>query len=203
MKLTNNDIQFIDRYLEQSGIKYADIRYEMTDHVATALEGMEGSFYDNFKDYMLQHKKELLNSNSKFTKAAGKRARRMLLHNILRPLTLVIFILFFTVLKSLINYFSQIMVLELYSGIYVFLMIAVILYYKYFSTRYHKYSIIDRLKAIMFTTLYVLFVLVKPERLIENVNFIIAYYSSLSAFFVSSFIGYKALVDKYKLQYND
>lgn len=203
MKLTNQDIRFIDKYLEESGVKYADIRYEMTDHVASALEEMEGSFYDSFKSYMLQHKKELLNSNSKFTKAAGKRAWRMMMHSLVRPLTLVIFILFFTLLKNLSNYFSQIQVLELYSSIYVILMIAVILYYKYFSTRYHKYSIIDKLKATLFTTLYIVFVLVKPERFIENENFIIAYYSFLSAFFVSSFIGYKTLVDKYKLQYND
>jgi len=203
MKLTKQDIQFIDKYLKESGVKYVDIRYEMTDHVATALEGMEGSFYESFKSYMLQHKKELLNSNSKFTKAAGKRAIKIMLQNILKPLTVVVFIVFFTALTIIVNYFSQIQALEVYSQIYVLLMLSVILYYKYFSTRYHKYSIIDKLKAIMFTTLYIVFVLVRPEGLIDDVNVIITYYSLLSAFFVSSFIGYKTLVDKYKLQYND
>ena len=148
MKLTKQDIHFIDKYLEQSGIKYVDIRYEMTDHIATALEGMEGSFYDNFKSYMLQHKKELLNSNSKFTKAAGRRAIKMMLANLFRPVMLVIFVLFFIILKGLIYYFPHVGMLEAYSVMYLFLMLVVVLQFKYFSARYHKYSVIDKLKTV-------------------------------------------------------
>jgi hypothetical protein len=64
MKLTAENIQFIDNYLKNSEVIYYDIRMEMLDHVATAVEQkMEAEnldFYDAFKSYMLVHKKEVL-----------------------------------------------------------------------------------------------------------------------------------------------
>lgn len=56
MKLTDKEIRFIDTYLNNSGIVYEDIRFEMTDHVATAMEAMEGDFYENFREYMIANK---------------------------------------------------------------------------------------------------------------------------------------------------
>ena len=38
MKLTLQDIQFIANYLKNSEVIYYDIRMEMLDHVATAVE---------------------------------------------------------------------------------------------------------------------------------------------------------------------
>jgi hypothetical protein len=67
MNLTKEEIQFIDTYLLKSEVFYVDIRQEMIDHVATAVEAMmaeEGlDFYDAFKAYMVVHKKELLKNN--------------------------------------------------------------------------------------------------------------------------------------------
>lgn len=83
MQVTDNQIKFIDQYLENSGIKYLDIRYEMTDHVATVLEEKEGDFYDEFKAYMALHKKELLESNNKFSKIARNKATKLLFGNLL------------------------------------------------------------------------------------------------------------------------
>lgn len=67
MKLTPQKLQFIDNYLKNSEVIYYDIRMEMLDHVATAVEQkMEVEnldFYDAFKSYMVVHKKELLKGN--------------------------------------------------------------------------------------------------------------------------------------------
>uniref|UniRef100_UPI00404A33A1 hypothetical protein n=1 Tax=Flavobacterium sp. TaxID=239 RepID=UPI00404A33A1 len=67
MKLSTQDIQFIDTYLTNSGVFYADIRMEMLDHVASAVEKkMENEsieFYDAFKDYMVMNKKIILKNN--------------------------------------------------------------------------------------------------------------------------------------------
>ncbi len=67
MKLTTQDLQFIDNYLTNSGVFYADIRMEMLDHVASAVEKkMEAEdliFYDAFKDYMVENKTELMKNN--------------------------------------------------------------------------------------------------------------------------------------------
>ncbi|MBV7269185.1 hypothetical protein [Winogradskyella luteola] len=44
MKLSENDIQTIDRYLKDKGIGYWDIRLEMTDHIACEMESKNGSY---------------------------------------------------------------------------------------------------------------------------------------------------------------
>lgn len=53
MRLSKENIQFIDNYLKNSGVSYFDIRMEMLDHVATAVEQkmtVENlDFYDAFK----------------------------------------------------------------------------------------------------------------------------------------------------------
>lgn len=83
-KLTKDQIQFIDTYLKKSDVIYDDIRLEMVDHVATAIEtelsqDEDKEFYDVFKAFMVKHKKELLDSNKKFIKkSALKVAKHML-----------------------------------------------------------------------------------------------------------------------------
>ena len=57
MSLSSENIQFIDNYLKNSEVIYYDIRMEMLDHVATAVEHkMQAEnldFYDAFKSYMV------------------------------------------------------------------------------------------------------------------------------------------------------
>lgn len=65
MKLINTqNLKFIDNYLKKSEIFYDDIRMELTDHIASAVEEKmqteNTDFYDAFKSYMLVNKKELL-----------------------------------------------------------------------------------------------------------------------------------------------
>ncbi|MEZ4838119.1 hypothetical protein [Flavobacterium sp.] len=62
--LTTQNLKFIDNYLKKSEIIYDDIRMELTDHIASAVEEkmkLESiDFYDAFKSYMISNKKELL-----------------------------------------------------------------------------------------------------------------------------------------------
>jgi len=71
MKLSKENIQFIDTYLKNSGVFYFDIRMEMLDHIATAVEDkMETEdldFYDAFKGYMVVNKSEILKGNKEFS----------------------------------------------------------------------------------------------------------------------------------------
>ena len=69
-KLTSKDIAFIDTYLKKAGVEFLDIRVEMTDHVASAIEQeMEQqpnlTFYSAFKSYMIRYKKSLLKNAKK------------------------------------------------------------------------------------------------------------------------------------------
>lgn len=72
MKLTPENIKFIDNYLKNSEVVYYDIRMEMLDHVASAVEQkMEAEnldFYDAFKSYMVLNKKDLISQNEKTQK---------------------------------------------------------------------------------------------------------------------------------------
>jgi len=71
------DIQFIDCYLLNSGIVYKDIRVEMIDHVATAVEEKmyenNQDFYTTFKSYMIENKVFLNAQNKASSKEAFKR----------------------------------------------------------------------------------------------------------------------------------
>jgi hypothetical protein len=89
MKLTANNIKFIDRYLENSGVKYFDIRVEMVDHIASALEDREGDFYDNFRGYMVGHKSQLLSSNRRFKNAAIGTALKKIGYEMIGPWFLI------------------------------------------------------------------------------------------------------------------
>ena len=97
MKLTTKDIQFIDNYLDNSDIIYADIRMEMVDHVASDIEsriesGDTRDFYYVFKDYMVENKAQLLNDNKQFLKSADRKIWKAFLKEFLNPLTLLIFL---------------------------------------------------------------------------------------------------------------
>ncbi|MEM6515838.1 MAG: hypothetical protein AAF688_06610 [Bacteroidota bacterium] len=75
--LSTEEIQFIDTYLENSDIVYADIRMEMIDHIASDLEerlteSKTLTFYEVFKDYMVENKARFLKGNKQFIKSADR-----------------------------------------------------------------------------------------------------------------------------------
>ncbi|MFT5754625.1 MAG: hypothetical protein ACI9FW_000097 [Flavobacterium sp.] len=71
MKITKENIQFIDNYLKRNDVIYFDIRMEILDHAISGIENeMETNnigFYDAFKIYMPVHKKQLLKDNNTFS----------------------------------------------------------------------------------------------------------------------------------------
>lgn len=81
--LTKENIEFIDNYLDNSGVIYNDVRLEMVDHIATDIEsqmssGDRRSFYAIFKDYMVENKETILNNHKMFIKATDKRVIKTL-----------------------------------------------------------------------------------------------------------------------------
>jgi len=97
MKLTKEQIQFIDTYLENSDVVFADIRMEMVDHVASDIEdrmraSTTSDFYNVFKGYMVQNKAQLLKENKQFLKSADRKIWKAFLKEVLNPLTLLIFL---------------------------------------------------------------------------------------------------------------
>ena len=112
MKLNQENIQFIDNYLKNSEVIYYDIRMEMLDHVATAVEQkMEVEnidFYDAFKSYMVLIKKEILKGN-KFWSIYSKDTILSFLKFLLHPIMFLIGVFFVLFYKNVevSNYFSD------------------------------------------------------------------------------------------------
>lgn len=112
MKLSKQEIKFIDTYLINNDVVYVDIRQEMIDHIALAVEQkMEvenQDFYDAFKDFMVQHKKEILVNNKSHPGFTLDAAQKFLLF-LIKPFMLVfgvILFLFFTSV-NVNHYFSK------------------------------------------------------------------------------------------------
>ena len=97
MNLTKENIKFIDTYLDNSDIVFADIRMEMVDHVASGIEakiseGDTRDFYFIFKDYMVENKPKLLNDNKKFLRSADKKIWNALLKELMTPIMPLLFL---------------------------------------------------------------------------------------------------------------
>jgi len=203
-KLTDHQIEFIDKYLENSGVKYPDIRFEMTDHVATALEVMKGDFNENFRQYMLLHKKELLESNKKFAALARKRALAMLLKTIVSPFFIFVWALLFGISYLFIKTFGY----RADEGVLtnIFGTILIILGAYSITVRLldnaKNGSVADNLLNISAVNVYLLITVFKIERLIDNQIFLLAYYTFLVSFACLSYLSFKKLKSKYKMQDN-
>jgi hypothetical protein len=76
MKISKENIQFIDNYLKRNDVIYYDIRMEMLDHILNGIENemkeKNIEFYDAFKIYMPVHKTEILKANKQSSKDATK-----------------------------------------------------------------------------------------------------------------------------------
>jgi hypothetical protein len=98
MKLSQEHITFIDRYLENSDVIYADIRMEMVDHVASEIEaemeaGDQRPFYEIFKDYMISHKRQLMDNKRRVILSLSKKLALEALKNLYSPFFVMTFLL--------------------------------------------------------------------------------------------------------------
>ena len=112
MKLSAENIKFIDNYLKNSEVIYYDIRMEILDHVATAVEQKMQTenldFYDAFKSYMVVNKKEILKGN-KLWSVYSKDTILSFLKFLLHPIMIFIGILFYIIFDNInvTHYFSE------------------------------------------------------------------------------------------------
>jgi hypothetical protein len=112
MKLTPQNIQFIDNYLKNSEVIYYDIRMEMLDHVATAVEQKMKAenldFHDAFKNYMVANKKEILKGN-KLWPGISKDILLNFLKFLFQPIMILIGVSIYVFFKNVevSSYFSE------------------------------------------------------------------------------------------------
>ena len=203
-KLTTNEIKFINSYLANSGIIYADIRYEMTDHVATALEEMGGDFYENFRQYMLEHKKELLESNRQFAQQAKREAVNLVFNNFIRTRGLLLLAIMFNIglLGTLYTNDQTVRYGYEISSTVLFIVCGVFYFRKKMASEKMVWSGTDKLLGTFMTVLYLLIAILKADRFIDTQPVLVLYYSALNCFIISVLVSYRQLTKKYNLQFN-
>jgi hypothetical protein len=83
--ITTQQLALIDATLKMLGIGYVDTRFEMADHIATAIEELPGDFGEKLRGYIVSHKKELKRTNRQFMFIALKRNLKYLLASSIKP----------------------------------------------------------------------------------------------------------------------
>lgn len=112
MKLSKEQIQFIDTYLKNNDVFYTDIRFEMIDHIASAVEEKMQKenidFYDAFKNYMVKNKTEILKQNKDVNSFSWVEIKKYLRFSI-NPKMLIfgMLLLFVYKLVDIKSYFSK------------------------------------------------------------------------------------------------
>ncbi|MHA3788472.1 hypothetical protein ACX0HA_09705 [Flavobacterium hauense] len=81
-KLTQEQINAVDKALWDIEIRFLDIRIEMTDHAATAIEGMEGDFTANLERYIANNKREMKKNYRQFRMNAWIKGIKLLFSNL-------------------------------------------------------------------------------------------------------------------------
>ncbi|AWH84464.1 hypothetical protein HYN59_04730 [Flavobacterium album] len=201
MRLTEEQIRFIDSYLKNAGVEYLDIRCEMTDHVAAALEEQEGEFMDNFKAYMLRHKKGLLASNRKFRRIAGRKAVLLLLRNLAGLRFLIMLATIISVTYLMVQAYDLETVTDnFFTGFMLFFVVMVIYYWYIRLSGRSKFSVANSVIGISSFVIYLAIIAFRAERWMEN-EFIPAYYGFFLVFMIEVVLTFRQLKKKYELQY--
>lgn len=155
-KLDKEQIQFIDDYLDNSDVIYADISMEMVDHVASGIEaridtGDTRDFYYIFKDYMVENKAKLLDDNKRFLKSTDKKIWKAILKELPKPLTIIIFIVAFFGFYNAFNYLDfksfRILIFTIPFGTFLGFGVFYLIYSKYYGLG--RFSVIERLSFPM------------------------------------------------------
>lgn len=199
-KLNPEQMQFIDSYLKNSGVEYLDIRFEMADHVASALERQDGDFYENFKAYMLEHKDALMAGNRQFRKAARKRAFDIIIKNILKPFFIIAVAVLFSVGFLLRNKYNYETVKDAYMVFNItvsFVLAAFVIYIRVFSK--HTYSVTDQ----FFFIWLVAGIIFKPEYFIKSTLFTAAWYSLSTVVMVVVTVAFYKVYRHYNNQFGN
>ena len=205
MKLSKEEILIIDQYLQKNIVSFIDIRYEMLDHIALAVEQkMEFENLDfkvAFKDYMEQHKKELLKLNSIFLKIASRKAFSILLNGLFKPISLSIYFILFAFFYLIANYteidYNSIFQIMNFT---LFFPLGITYLYQVFS-KIKKYSVANDILGLLGMLNYLLNVVFRVQYSIHNNNILFIYYALILGLGIVTFFTYKSILNSYKTKY--
>lgn len=175
MELSKENIQFIDKFLQRNDVVYVDIRAEMIDHIATAVEERmkheEVDFYDAFRVYVTENKRELFRMNKGiwwFSFQELKKYFRVLI----RPTSIIInvcLILFFILFRNQDFYLSFKENLPFYF-LMAFLLVSVINIIYFWIIRRERYFFIERNSIVLMILYWINLLLLRPFNASRNLS---------------------------------
>jgi hypothetical protein len=203
MKLSKQEIQFIDQYLQKADVIFVDVRSELTDHIASAveekIEAEELPFYDAFKAYMVVNKKMLL-ASSRMNLKNFKNGMISFSKTFIKPQNII----FAIMLLFGFRFVNQLISLEIMSqGIFfmIFLFVFVQAIYTFFIIK-KRYLYLENSSSVLLVIYYV--------NLFSNgfgwhaKNFIGNQYSIvITLFLLFAYVGYCiTTIRKFRLKYS-
>ena len=203
MKLSNQEIRFIDHYLQKADVIFVDVRSELTDHIASAVEEKmeveELPFYDAFKAYMLVNKKMLLASNRRNFKNF-KNAIISFSKTFIKPQNIIfaIMLLFgFRYLNQLIS--LEIMSIGIFSIFFLFVFVQAI--YTIFIIK-KRYLYLENSSSVLLVIYYVNLFL--NGFVLHSKNFIGNQFSiGITLFLLFAYVGYcETTIRKSRFKYS-
>jgi len=144
-KLDQEELEFIDNYLKNSGVEYIDVRLEMLDHVASAVEAKmqaeQTEFYEAFKAYMVVNKKELLKSSTKYSWSVDKKLLVLVCKNLFSfPVVISLFLLGVITYLSEVNKIYWLYSVLVFSPI-LYIGVPAIIYRKFKYSFLHRFAL--------------------------------------------------------------
>lgn len=204
-KLTHEQIVAVDKALWDIGIKFLDIRIEMTDHAATALEEKEGSFDSNLKNYIFQNKTELQKNYSQFRMNASVKSLKLLVRNMVTLRFVAILAFVYALVFAEYNYegLDETSIVFLIvstfgiSGGYIYVgYIKFVKSYRLFSTAERLMAIVGSLALTMCIPLRIM-----VEKDAINNELILLYYAFVISLYIQTMLTYRFLNTFYKSRY--
>lgn len=202
-KLTNEQIEKIDVALAKIGIAYADIRIELTDHIASELENKDGDFDRNLKTYILDNRKAIRKLNFKFMAMASRKAYRVLAGHLFGWRSLV---LATTIIIS--GYFLDKIIEREYLSMILFYGYAIASCANSFpqAIRAFKkkpsYSTASGFSIINLLSFYPAIFMMSWQREMENALPMIAFYAAIITITLAMYRANRKLSEQIRLRYN-
>lgn len=174
MRLNQEQIQFIDKFLQRNDVVYVDILAEMTDHIATAVEERMQSgndFYEVFREYVTINKKELFKMNPGIWWFSFQEIRKYF-RFLVKPIGLianVCLIILFVVFRKSDFYLSFKANLPFYF-LMAFLFISVVNMIYFWMMRRERYFFIERNSIVLMLLYWINLLVMKPFEAENNLS---------------------------------
>lgn len=204
-KLTTEQITAIDKALWDIEIRFLDIRIEMIDHAATALEGMEGDFNDNLNEYIADNKKELKKNYSRLRRNTSLKAVKMLFSKMMSLRFVAILAVAYATVFAAYKHegLEETSFMVFMAFIFAIPLVLAYTIYMQFTRQRKLFSTAERFMAIMSSLGYTLFIALRVliDKLKIDDAYKLLYYAFVISVYCMAIIMYISLTKSYKLKY--